>query len=129
MHYKFVLVDTATGSDQLTWILAPPVTVGRSPDVEMSIGHPSISRRHCQFSLDAQGALTVRDLDSMNGTYVNESRVTKAVLQPGMLVRIGGLTLRVEWTSDGLLKPPSVGQTSNVHSTQPMKAIPKSLLE
>lgn len=127
MNYKFILVDSETGKEQAYWILPPPVTVGRSPDVEVSIGDPSISRRHCQFTIDSQGALVVRDLDSMNGTYVNHSRVKKTVLQPGSLVKIGGLCLRVEWTTADVVERPAIGSTGNVNATQPMRIIPKDL--
>jgi pSer/pThr/pTyr-binding forkhead associated (FHA) protein len=123
MHYKFVLIDPDSGGEQAVWVLPPPVTVGRSPDAEVSIGAPSLSRRHCQFSVDAQGALSVRDLGSTNGTYVNDSRITKTVLQPGTVVQIGGVRMRVEWTTDEKETPPSDGTASDVKVTQPMKAL------
>ena len=125
MHYKIVLVDSATGADQAVWVLPPPITVGRSPTAEVSIGDPSISRRHCQFSIDAQEALVVRDLDSMNGIYVDDRRVTKAVLKPGDLVRAGAITLRVEWTDDDVESGPSVTESGALDITQPMEAIPR----
>ena len=123
MNYKIVLVDSATGTDQSFWILPPPITVGRSPTANISIGDPSISRRHCQFSTDAQEALVVRDLDSMNGIYVEDRRVTKAVLKPGDLVRLGAITLRVEWTDDDVVAGPPVGKSGDLDITQQMEAI------
>lgn len=127
MNYKFVLVDSASGADQAEWILTPPITVGRSPMASVPIGDPSISRRHCQFSLNSQGALTVRDLGSMNGTYVDDRRITKAVLKPGDIVQIGAITLRVEWTDDDVLDHPGYGSACDVNTTQPMKIIPGSV--
>ena len=124
MNYKFVLVDTASGKDQAEWILTPPITVGRSPMANVPIGDPSISRRHCQFSLNSQGALMVRDLGSMNGTYVDDRRVTKAVLKPGDVVQIGAITLRVEWTDDEVRRTPPFGKTCDVNTTQPMRVVP-----
>jgi len=122
MNYKFVLIDADSGGEQAVWILPPPVTVGRSPDAEVSIGVPSLSRRHCQFSVDSQGALVVRDLDSTNGTYVNDCRVNKTVLQPGTVVQIGSIRLRVEWTTDDTEVRSPFGTASDVKVTQPMKA-------
>lgn len=125
MNYKFVLIDCDSGKDQLAWILALPAALGRSPDVEISIGHPSISRRHCQFSLDVDEALVVRDLESMNGTYVENQRIKKAVLRPGMVIQVGALSLRIEWTTEPIAKAPiAVGANSNV--TQPMNRAEKS---
>ena len=128
MNYKFILEDPANGSDKTVWVLPTPVTVGRSPVAKICIGDDSISRRHCEFTLDAQGALSVRDLGSMNGTYVSDRKVTKAVLQPGDRVRIGSLTLRVEWTDDEASSIPVYGQPCDVKTTQPMKIIPRSQL-
>lgn len=126
MNYKIVLVDSVSGSDQSYWILSPPITVGRSPTADVSIGDASISRRHCQFSNDSQGALVVRDLDSMNGIYVDDSRVTKAVLKPGDMVRIGSITLRIEWTDDDHVTGPVIGKSGDLDVTQPMEAIPRA---
>ena len=126
MNYKFILEDPASGADQTAWVLPIPVTVGRSPVARICIGDESISRRHCEFTLDSQGALAVRDLGSMNGTYVDERRITKAVLKPGDRVRIGALTLRVEWTDDEALETPTYGEPCDATRTQPMKILPRS---
>ena len=123
MNYKFVLVDTASGTDQAHWILPPPVTVGRSPNADVSIGDPSISRRHCQFSIDSQGALMVRDLGSTNGIYLDNLRVNKAVLKPGDVVQIGSITLRVEWTDDEMTDRPAYGHAGDADVTQPINII------
>ncbi len=123
MNYKFILVDTVSGSDQAIWILSPPVIVGRSPMADISIGDPSISRRHCQFLNDPQGALVVRDLGSMNGIYIDDLRVDKAVINPGAEVQIGAITLRMEWTDDDIVEGPAVGEVYDVDVTQPMQIV------
>ncbi len=127
VNYKFVLVDTASGHDQAHWILPPPVIVGRSPTANVSIGDPSISRRHCQFSIDAQGALVVRNLGSMNGIYIDDRRVTKAALKSGDIVQIGAITLRVEWTDDEISERPAYGKSCDINTTQPMKLPPSPI--
>lgn len=123
MNYKFVLVDAQTGRDRVSWVLAMPVVLGRSPEAQLSIGDPSISRRHCQFSLDADGALIVRDLDSMNGTYIDDQRIKKAILRPGMVIQVGSLLLRIEWTKEPISEKP-VALDPNVNATQPMQTRP-----
>jgi len=120
LNYKFVLVDTQTERDRVSWVLAMPVVLGRSPEAEISIGDPSISRRHCVFSLDADGALMVRDLDSMNGTYVDDQRIKKAILRPGMVIQVGALSLRIEWTKEPISDKP-IALDPNVNVTQPMQ--------
>ena len=64
MNYRFVLVDNATGANQAHWVLSPPVVVGRCRTADITINDSSISRRHCQFSLNAEGALDVYDAES-----------------------------------------------------------------
>ena len=124
VHYKFVLVNTSTATDEAQWILPPPVIVGRSSSADVTIGDPSISRRHCQFVIDSQDALVVRDLGSMNGVYVDNQRVKKkAVLRPGSLVQIGAVTLRIEWTEEAVEDRSDFGQSCEITTTQPFNVI------
>ncbi|MCE2938778.1 MAG: FHA domain-containing protein [Fimbriimonadaceae bacterium] len=53
------------------------------------------SRRHCLVSMVA-GQVTVTDLNSTNGTYINGQRVTSSPLRPGDVLRIGGTEMRLE---------------------------------
>lgn len=122
MNYKFVLVDSSSGSDRVRWILPPPVVVGRCPTADICIADPSISRRHCQFTTNSDGSLVVRDLGSMNGVYVDDERVEKAIVRPGGEVRIGAVTLRPEWTDEEADKPQQV-DTYEVDATQKMKIV------
>jgi pSer/pThr/pTyr-binding forkhead associated (FHA) protein len=125
MRYKLQIYNPATAAVEREWILQLPAIVGRSPDADVSIGDDSISRRHCQFFLNASGALSVHDFDSMNGTYVDEQRIKKrAVLQPGESVRIGSICLKLEWTDEELTENRTMGKPS-VTSTQPMRLVTK----
>jgi pSer/pThr/pTyr-binding forkhead associated (FHA) protein len=123
MKYRFVLVDNASGFDKTHWILPLPVTVGRCPTTEIFISDPSISRRHCQFALDSQDALVVRDLGSTNGVFVDNQRVEKVVLRPGVDVRIGSITLRVEWTDSEIGESSGTGEIWDLDATQPVKIV------
>lgn len=64
-------------------------TVGRHEDSEISLDDVSVSRHHAVFSRTASGRITVRDLNSLNGTYVNGARVDETVLRSGDEVQIG----------------------------------------
>lgn len=99
MNYMLVLQNHVDGLVGESWPISPPCTVGRDANCDLMLEHDSISRKHCQFTLDGEGALTVKDLDSMNGTYVNDRRVQKVVLMPGQVVQIGALMLQVEFTT------------------------------
>lgn len=75
--------------------LTGPLVVGRSPGSDIVINADFVSGRHARFALFAD-ALVVEDLGSTNGTLVNGKRITApATLEPGSLVSIGDVTLRI----------------------------------
>ena len=55
--------------------------VGRDPDCEFCIDHPTISTLHCELSLTNDGVY-IRDCKSTNGTFVNSKPVMEAWLDP-----------------------------------------------
>ena len=65
-----------------------PVVLGRGDEVDYQIEDRFLSRCHCQLDCE-DGVVTVRDLDSRHGTFVNGSRIQKAVLSSGNTLRIG----------------------------------------
>src|SRR5688500_15303078 len=50
------------------------VTAGRHPDSEIFLDDVTVSRRHAEFRRGANG-FSVRDVGSLNGTYVNRDRI------------------------------------------------------
>jgi len=69
------------------------VKIGRSPPADIVLSHKSISREHCIVSLGKDGLL-VTDLESTNGTYIDEERISRAILPVGSVVRLGQVSLR-----------------------------------
>jgi pSer/pThr/pTyr-binding forkhead associated (FHA) protein len=66
--------------------------VGRHPDSDIFLDDVTVSRRHAEFY--RQGArFTVRDVGSLNGTYVNRERIEEATLNPGDEVQVGKFRL------------------------------------
>lgn len=63
------------------------VSVGRKPDNDIVIDNPAISGHHCKITLEG-GTYYVEDLDSTNGTYVNQKRVKKSGLHDNDVVGI-----------------------------------------
>jgi len=78
-------------------IAVPPtgLTIGRETDNMLIIPDPSVSRHHARIAYE-NGALVIYDLNSTNGVYVNEQRVSKQSLRAGDIVRFGGTRFRVE---------------------------------
>jgi pSer/pThr/pTyr-binding forkhead associated (FHA) protein len=72
--------------------------IGRAaPDADGRLGDdPEISRRHARLSRGSEGELTIEDLGSANGTFVNDERIAAVrTLGPGDVVRIGKTVLEV----------------------------------
>ena len=59
------------------------ITIGRGPDNTIPLIDERASRRHCVIELDQQNCWIVRDLNSRNGTKVNDAKVNAAILKPG----------------------------------------------
>lgn len=72
------------------------VTIGRHPTNTVRLSDEKSSRHHCSIRPDAAGRYMVVDLDSRNGTRVNEVKVQQTYLDEGDVVRIGGHEFIVE---------------------------------
>jgi len=67
------------------------LVIGRSRTSDIVLSHESVSRRHARMWLDGAGQLWLEDLGSTAGTFVDEARITKAVVPPGSHVRLGAV--------------------------------------
>jgi pSer/pThr/pTyr-binding forkhead associated (FHA) protein len=79
-------------------LTADRITVGRAEDNTFAIPEASVSSHHCEL-LKRGGDYIVKDLNSTNGTYINDEQVKEANLKPGQVLRLGTVELRVEDTS------------------------------
>ena len=84
-----VIRDGKKWSDVFRLMPGRTVTIGRSPTNQIVIKEDQASRQHAEiFSSD--GKWTVRDLNSRNGTYINDQRIRSAQpLEPSQTLRIG----------------------------------------
>jgi FHA domain len=74
------------------------LVIGHSDTADIVIDDPYLSRRHALISIDSDsGLVTVHDLKSTGGTFVNEERIERPrVLRPGDLVRFADLVARFQ---------------------------------
>jgi pSer/pThr/pTyr-binding forkhead associated (FHA) protein len=70
------------------------VRIGRAPDNDLVVPDPSVSGHHAELRTAPDGCQIV-DLGSLNGTFVNEHRVTTATLREGDLVGFGAATFQL----------------------------------
>jgi len=70
-------------------------TLGRATRADFVVDAPLVSRFHCRFTVSPDGILEIEDLQSTNGTFVNDERVSRLALKPGDRVRAGRVELGV----------------------------------
>lgn len=78
--------------------------IGRSPECDFLLNHPTVSVNHCQIVLSNDGVM-IRDCGSTNGTFVNGDQVREAWLLPGQTVNLGDVELFVESTEVNVAIP------------------------
>ncbi len=62
--------------------------IGRSPECDVFLDDVTVSRRHAELTRDGK-VFTIRDLGSLNGTFVNRRRIESSVLEDDDEVQIG----------------------------------------
>src|ERR1700722_4337771 len=70
-------------------------TVGRVEDNTFQIADASVSSHHCEIHLRGT-EIFIRDLNSTNGTFINDARITESVLKPGQILKVGQVELKLE---------------------------------
>src|SRR5258706_6270019 len=86
-----ILKDVSVGSR--------PVTIDRSLDNDLPVDTLAVSNYHAKVYFEA-GRMVIEDLDSLNGTFVNDLRVERATLHDGDNVHIGKHKIRVDTSGD-----------------------------
>ena len=79
-----------------------PVTIGRAPDNDIPIDNLAVSNYHARVYVEA-GSLVVEDLNSLNGSFLNDIRVERAMLKDGDAILIGKHHILVDQAHDAAL--------------------------
>ena len=83
---------------------APQVTIGRSPTNHLVLDLPTISREHARIRREGDTYI-LEDLQSTNGTFLNDKPVTESPLREGDHIRLGPATLRFTETVKPATEP------------------------
>ncbi len=68
--------------------------IGRHADNELMVADASISRFHAEIKHELNSRYVIRDLESLNGVYVNGRKARTAILSNGDLIELGDVTLK-----------------------------------
>jgi adenylate cyclase len=106
----------ATAEGQQAIDLRPTNSLGRHPNNTIQLLDKIVSKEHCVLE-QRDGRFVLRDLGSLNGTYVNGERVRgEAVLKHGDEIALGSTRARYDDGSGAAPPPPAVGPGA-VHRT------------
>ena len=84
------------------YLLEQPVTrAGRHPESDIFLDDITVSRRHAEVRRQDDGKVVIRDVGSLNGTYVNRERIDEQTLSGGDEVQIGKFKLVYLVAEDG----------------------------
>src|SRR5262245_49111750 len=87
---KLILVSGEEGQE---FELGPVNTIGRHPDNTIQILDRIISKDHAQIKRTTDGKFVLRDLGSLNGTYIGGERVQEHLLHDGDEISLGSTRL------------------------------------
>jgi pSer/pThr/pTyr-binding forkhead associated (FHA) protein len=99
-----LVIERGRTRTRVVRLTAPETYIGRQRGCGVRIPSAEVSRRHCALRI-ADGYLTVQDLGSVNGTFVNGMRiVNQEVVRPGDHLEVGPVRFIVEYelTPDAL---------------------------
>jgi pSer/pThr/pTyr-binding forkhead associated (FHA) protein len=82
--------------DSWTFRLAPGATktLGRAPRADFVLEAALVSRLHCRLTA-TDSTIDVVDLDSTNGTYINDQRVRTGTLATGDRLKVGRIEMTI----------------------------------
>jgi hypothetical protein len=100
-----------------------PVTIGRQDDNVIVLSDPQVSRHHAAIAWQ-QGAFVIRDLNSANGTYIDERRIEAPQrLRDGQVLRMGGTVFETQLPpppGGGAATMMAAGDSQGARSTVPI---------
>jgi pSer/pThr/pTyr-binding forkhead associated (FHA) protein/uncharacterized protein involved in exopolysaccharide biosynthesis len=89
---SFLLVVAGESAGKLFPLNKPELVIGRSPNADIRINEKAVSHNHARLQMD-NGICTLRDLDSTNGTFLNNELIAGSVrLRGGDAVGVGSTT-------------------------------------
>ena len=122
MGERFHSLRFLTGKSQGNELAIPDpsaLVVGRSGNAGVILLDGMVSRTHARFSLNA-GSMTVEDLGSANGTFVNGQKIRTLVsLKPGDRILLGATILKLSSAAVSAGTEPTIEVTEEVPAREP----------
>ena len=122
MARALLMITEPAGKERPVWVGAEPVTVGRDAANEIAVDDQLVSRRHVRLQLRGS-YVSIEDLDSTNGTFMNGYQVHEGEVAVGGEILIG--ETRICFVSlDEAGSPRDIPRTPLVRDPRPVGALP-----
>ncbi|MCD6416101.1 MAG: HD domain-containing protein [Planctomycetes bacterium] len=93
MDARLIPIAGTLDQEEVVLSSSKPVVIGRGESADILVAQSKVSRTHCRISFD-NGFYVIEDLDSKNGTWVNNRRVSKAFLFHHDQIHLGDADFR-----------------------------------
>jgi len=135
-----VVLLISTNSEQVTEVpLLGKLTIGRSSKSDICVDDKLMSGKHGYFDLNAKGQILYCDLDSTNGSYLNNNKIQNTLFKVNDVIKIGNTTITIDQSklsnkesiiigksksqdSDNLTLPPLNMSNKSIKSDAPLQA-------
>src|SRR5215218_4222009 len=99
------------------------IKIGRLSSAHLCLDDEKVSRIHSVIEVAGDGSLSIIDMGSVEGTYVNGKRVNKGQLSFGDEIRLGATTILVENPAAYAAANLSVAAAANAAATDPVASV------
>src|SRR6516164_982092 len=108
MKVKLVIVSPEVKPNEYEVTL--PTKIGRGHEAKLKLVHPLVSRLHCELFCQGEQVF-IRDLDSLNGTFVNQQRIDEDTPLPARAtVMMGTVMFHLVYGPDADRLPPAAAK-------------------
>jgi pSer/pThr/pTyr-binding forkhead associated (FHA) protein len=94
--FPVLIIVGGPGSGKKLPLVPMTMTVGREHDNNIELKDEDVARYHARISFQ-RGQYVLEDLESSTGTWVNDERITEAVLKQGDRIRVGATELVIDF--------------------------------
>ena len=92
VRLRFTTFDDVSHTHELT---LGTTRIGRAADNDLQIDELAVSSYHAEIRFDGK-SIVVRDLESIEGTYVDGQPVTEAAVKVGQVISMGAFLIKLE---------------------------------
>ncbi|MEM1207154.1 MAG: ATP-binding protein [Acidobacteriota bacterium] len=103
-NLQFIVHDRSQEQNRISWY-GKRLVIGRRVDADIRVNEPTMSGIHAELVPGDDGAVRIRDLDSLNGTQLNGVRIIESLLRPGDQIQIGRARIVVAPTEGAIPQP------------------------